>query len=371
MNFGELRETIRNYKIRYEMEMESLKEELMSIRVNRFDIPRHFTPRNAFSADGSFITYWKAPIDRFFIGGVRVAWLEEFVDDNKYYDNADASSEFVFMDFSSIDKNSKITPRNVLSYVMSLREKQVLVNYAKNNKNSIIMIDGSIVESFSDISEEKKELYRRVIGDEKFSDINRESSISDLITYCRENGHILVGVAKESKALAVSGKLRYEVALENVLSMHNLPKKAYYYYRVPMDTEYFRKYSRVFDNDSVEIVFVKLHPKARKWHRIDVLLSENTELMEVFYNLSAYSQYIQFLGTPRPPQICDSLASEINTRKMSVVKSIRKILMEEGFTFTEIYYGETDFGGEKMIHLRTFHDLADRINRTDRTFKTI
>ena len=90
----------------------------------------------------------------------------------------------------------------------------------------------------------------------------------------------------------------------------------------------------------------------------------STEILPI---LSLYSQYTHYLGTPRPPQVCDGIANEINSRKMSTLQKVRDTMLEKGYTFQDIYYGETDITGEKLAHIRKAHDVYDRANRTDST----
>lgn len=372
-NFDQLKEIVEHYKTKYDGLMESLDEDTIHLEITPFTHYQNDAIPKLFATDGSFITYWKSPFEKFYIGGVRVAFLEEFFDGNKYVDNGGASNEFVFMNLEQQERRiglkKRITmenPRSVLGYIMSLREKQKLIEYASEHQNQIIMVDGSIIESFSIMTAENRDHYIDIIGEEKFTEIHERSSMDELVDVCKKNHHILVGATKDS-GIKLNNKIRYEVVLENAIRSQNLDPKGMYYYTLPKDSPHFNKKRRV---DEFEVLFTKLHPKAIKWHRLDIMISEydiNTEILPL---LSLYSQYTHYLGTPRPPQVCDGVANEINSRKMSTLKKIREIMLEKGYTFADIYYGETDITGEKLSHIRKAHDRLDQVNRTDRTDRT-
>ena len=361
------KESVKHYQ-NYIKNLAIIQRELVKFDIIPFATRYNENLHDVYCVDGSYVNFWRAPLSNIRISGVRIgSVIQKYQPNSEIGYNEDCKAPIT--EIFDMDLNdSKISSKEILEYVMGLRERQQLYKMASQSENQMIMVDGSLLEPYH--NKTRPEFVKdaiNVLGEQKFEEINRNSSMESLIDICNKNKHILVGVAKDSELFAIKNMMQYEVALEKALELKKMQPNATYYFKTPSSAF---SHSSNPDNSPFGSIFAKLHSKAVKWHRIDYLKSEHHDLeTDILPTLANASLYIRYFGSPRAPQVCDSIAVEIRQRKNKVFQDICQILKEVGFSSNDILYGETDMNGEKTILHRSAHDLFDmnRVASRDKT----
>lgn len=366
LNYENLEDDISKHITKYIEKTKKLKNSLSEIKINEFKTDYSQCNKNLYAVDGSFRSYYKIPESEVYFCGIRIGFIKQSyvnLPNNLYNEDCGAENDFVVLNIEDYKDDAKeiLEPRTLLSYIMNRREKQKLCEIASKTTDSIIMVDGSLVESYNNPKLENS--YKNIIGSKYFDKIHAQSKIEDLKLICEKNNHILVGVTKDSK-LKYKNLIKYETILEKAISIQKIPEDKTYYMNI--EKEDLEKYSK---DSGFNIVIAKLHSKAIKCHRIDYLKNRDLE-KEILPSIAIYSQFNQYLGTPRATQVCDRIAVEIRQRSKQTLREIRKILMKNGLSYKEVMFGETDTNGN-LIYLRKEHDILDMGRKAiNRTFET-
>lgn len=369
-SFGEIQSNLSELYDAYIKQKNEIKEKLLKISLHEFFPNYSQTFHKVYSTDGSFISLWKSPLNNIYIGAVRIGYIEQtyIPKEKKYKEICNAKNDYLYLNFENFinDKyntyESSLSVKDVLKFVMESREKQMLYTFASQSENEIIMVDGSLIEPYQMIRKENILLQlKKILGDKVYADIISHSTIKDLIDICNKNNHILVGVVKDSKKILFENIMRYEKIFKDVIKMQHLNPNKLYYFNIPKSI-FKSLQTPILEESPFESIFAKLHANALKWHRIDYLKNSHDLETDILPSLANYSLYNRYLGTPRAPQVCDSIAVEVRQRKEKILQELYMILQELGFSKNEIFYGETDVDGESFIQEKNGHDYYD-LNR--------
>src|SRR5436309_16000145 len=152
-------------------------------------------------------------------------------------------------------------PRDMVNEYRRLIEGQTAVNFADDLEGGIVAVDGTLSEF-----------------PKQFSVMER------LVQVCEKRGHLLVGISKDSQLHAFGHTLTDEELMARC--QDRLPHDALAYARAPKAAEA-EKEGLLFGH----IYYVRLHPRARRWFRVD-LGTFRDRPDEPFGQLSSYGKSV-------------------------------------------------------------------------------
>ncbi len=216
-------------------------------------------------------------------------------------------------------------PRRMADYARILREFQLASSVAKNRNQSVILMDGTL-------STPPPKLI------EKLAD--------EAVQHCNENGNILVGVSKDSNTNLFGSQATDEELLRTV------DRRELLYVKTPA-TE------RTMPGPRRDIFFVKFHPDAPKWFRVDVA-SSNYDPGELFGSMGQFSRNQLCPGYPLP--LAEAHACAVMLRKYPKLYDdlLFRIGQEMGFTMEEIAWGRTNVEGRRMDAFHAYLDVLSK-----------
>src|SRR5256712_1319450 len=160
-------------------------------------------------------------------------------------------------------------PRDMVNEYRRLIEGQTAINFADDLEGCIVAVDGTLSEF-----------------PKQFSVMER------LVEVCEKRGHLLVGISKDSQLHAFGHVLTDEELMARC--QDRLPHDALAYARAPKAAEA-EKEGLLYG----DIYYARLHPRARKWFRVD-LGTFRDRPDEAFGQLSSYGKSLVSVGYPWP-----------------------------------------------------------------------
>ncbi len=215
--------------------------------------------------------------------------------------------------------------RTMADYIRMLKEIQLANSAARSTRDSIILMDGTL-------SPPTPRLIRRLA---------EETALN-----CRENRNALVGISKDS-----SGNLLGSIAPDEEM-LRTIDRTGMLFVKVPENKEATHGPKR-------DVFFVKFHPEAPKWFRVDVSAAEY-DPRTLFGSIAQYAQNQLCPGYPLPLAEAHIVAVMIRKYPRLYDELLLRVGHEMGFTLQEIVWGRTNIEGRRMD---AFHTYLDAISK--------
>ena len=220
-------------------------------------------------------------------------------------------------------------PRDMVNEYRRLIEGQTAVNFADDLEGGIVAVDGTLSEF-----------------PKQFSVMER------LVQVCEKRGHLLVGISKDSQLHAFGHTLTDEELMARC--QDRLPHDALAYARAPKAAEAVKEGLLYGD-----IYYVRLHPRARKWFRVD-LGTFRDRPDEAFGQLAAYAKSLVSVGYPWPLIEAHRMAVTVRQLKPVYQESVIKMALRMGLDVRTVLDGLTQVEGRKRS---AFHEYLDKVAR--------
>jgi len=173
-----------------------------------------------------------------------------------------------------------------------------------------------------------------------------------LVQVCEKRGHLLVGISKDSQLHAFGHTLTDEELMARC--QDRLPHDALAYARAPKAAEAVKEGLLYGD-----IYYVRLHPRARKWFRVD-LGTFRDRPDEAFGQLAAYAKSLVSVGYPWPLIEAHRMAVTVRQLKPVYQESVMKMALRMGLDVRTVLDGLTQVEGRKRS---AFHEYLDKVAR--------
>jgi len=213
-------------------------------------------------------------------------------------------------------------PRRMATCARMLREFQLANTISKNCTNTIILMDGTLntppIAAINTLAEETLE-------------------------YCRENHNALAGISKDSNV-----NLFGSVATDEEL-LRGVDRKELLYVRPPEP-------KRSLSGSRGDIFFVKLHPDAPKWFRLDVI-SPHHDPEQLFGSIAQFAKNELCPGYPFPLAEAHMIAVELRKYPKLYDELLFRIGQEVGLHFDEIAWGRTNIEGRRKDAFHAYLDI--------------
>ncbi len=200
-------------------------------------------------------------------------------------------------------------PRRMGALATILREFQLANSMAKTLEKSIIMMDGTLT---TPPITEIKELAQ------------------DAVKSCERNGNILVGVSKDSST--------------NLLEL---------LYVKPPEPK------RTALGPRGDVFFVKFHPDAPKWFRVDIAPPQSNP-GDLLGSISQFARNQLCPGYPFPLAEAHMVAVELRKFPRVYDDLLFKVGREMGFDFDEIAWGRTNIEGRRRDAFHAYLDVLSK-----------
>jgi len=220
-------------------------------------------------------------------------------------------------------------PRDMVNEYRRLIEGQTAINFADDLEGCIVAVDGTLSEF-----------------PKQFSVMER------LVEVCEKRGHLLVGISKDSQLHAFGHVLTDEELMARC--QDRLPPDALAYARAPKAAEA-EKEGLLYG----DIYYARLHPRARKWFRVD-LGTFRDRPDEAFGQLSSYGKSLVSVGYPWPLIEAHRMAVTVRQLKPVYQESVMKMALRMGLDVRTILDGLTQVEGRKRS---AFHEYLDKVAR--------
>jgi hypothetical protein len=180
-----------------------------------------------------------------------------------------------------------------------------------------------------------------------------KAQMSALLTASKRNANTLVGISKDSNMNLFGCSIRDEELLEYI-------GKTELTYVVPPQP---RKTSLGPEGTTY---FVRLHPDAPKWFRVDVVNTSSRSLDNVFGELAQFSRSQLCLGYPYP--LAEAHKAAVELRKFPELYDglLFKIAAELGIDVNEMIWGRTNIDGRRRDAFHAYLDLISKTGRRQR-----
>jgi len=220
-------------------------------------------------------------------------------------------------------------PRAMVNEYRRLIEGQLAINFADEFHDGIVAIDGTLSEF-----------------PKQFTFMER------LVELCEARGHVLVGISKDSQLHAFGYPLTDEEYLGR--SQSRLPHAALAYVRAPKASEAVKEGLLYGD-----IYYVRLHPQARKWFRVD-LGTFRDRPDAAFGQLAPYARSLVSVGYPWPLIEAHRMAVTVRQLKSVYQEAVLKAALRMGIDVRTVLDGLTGVEGRRRS---AFHEYLDKVAR--------
>jgi len=242
------------------------------------------------------------------------------------------TSKRVAVDLSSFSQELRVrnigrseAPKRMARLARILREFQLAKSAAESNKNSVILMDGTLTTPPISLIREFAEA---------------------TVKLCGQNGNALIGVSKDSNVNLLGSTYSDEELLRGVNRRELLYVKA----PEPKRTEL---------GPRGDIFFVKLHPDAPKWFRVDVV-SPGIDPGNLFGAIAQFAQNQLCPGYPLPLLEAHMVAVEMRKFPRLYDDLLFKMGQEVGLSFEEIAWGRTSIEGRRMDAFHAYLDILSK-----------
>jgi hypothetical protein len=222
-----------------------------------------------------------------------------------------------------LTRGAKEQHREIVNELRKYYEHQIALEAARSGSDLILALDGSLA-SFP------KETDR----------------LGDVVRACEENGHLLVGVSKDSTTHAFGSAHTDEEVLR--------PHKGMGFVGVP---EEFEEHQRGLLHG--DVYFARLHPQAPKWFRVDIG-TEKEAPEKALAEVAAYCASPLCVGYPRPLFEAHRFAVTIRQMREMYEDAIIKEGVRLGVPVPLLMGGLTSMEGAPH---GTFHEYLDQVTR--------
>jgi hypothetical protein len=229
-------------------------------------------------------------------------------------------------------RGSKEQHREMVNEWRRFIEGQLAVNVAEDTKGCIIAMDGAL-STFP----------------KQFDFIGR------LVEICEKNGHLLVGVSKDSQLHAFGHNLTDEDLLKS--AEKTLEDGALAFIRAP---EKFEKRQKGFLYG--DVYYCRFHPRSGKWFRVDLgTMKEEPE--KAFGQVAPYCRSLLAVGYPLPLVEAHRMAVTVRHLRGAYQETVMKLAVRMGMNPRLVLDGLTEIEGRKRS---AFHEYLDRLSRDRR-----
>lgn len=222
-----------------------------------------------------------------------------------------------------LTRASRERHREMVNELRKAYESEAALQAAREGRGLIVALDGSLA-SFP------KETDR----------------LGEVVDACEANGHLLVGVSKDSATHAFGHPLTDEELLKG--------ERGTAYVRVP---ETFEENQRGLLHG--DVYFVRLHPRAPKWFRVD-LGTRKDDPAGAFAQLAAYCASPLCTGYPRPLFEAHRFAVTVRQMRTMYEDAILKEGLDLGLPLEALVDGLTSMEGDRR---GAFHEYLDKVTR--------
>ncbi len=216
-------------------------------------------------------------------------------------------------------------PKRMGALATILREFQLASSVAKSMKRSIIMMDGTLT---TPPITQIKELAQ------------------DAVESCEKNENILVGVSKDSGT-----NLFGSIATDEEL-LRTVNRRELLYVKPPEP-------KRTALGPRGDVFFVKFHPDAPKWFRVDVAPPQSNP-GDLLGSISEFARNQLCPGYPFPLAEAHVMAVELRKFPRLYDELLFKVGEEMGFDFDEIAWGRTNVEGRRMDAFHAYLDVLSK-----------
>ena len=247
--------------------------------------------------------------------------------------NVLSSQPKAFSIAANINKSfSERNPQYFASNIMTYLEDLTLEKISKTRKDCILLKDGALLS---------------------FKSLEREPIYKSILQNCRDNDILLAGVSKST-----SNHLLDDFYTDDYFLKRYYNKKYADLTYIPVPKKILEVQTR-FDIWG-EAHFVKLHKKAVKWFRIDILPQDRDKKDQLFSSIAAYSMVHLMPGYPIGLIECHKIAKSArdlkNTYELELIESLKKLGLEP----KDILEGAVDMNGRELY---SFHEILDQQSR--------
>ena len=231
-----------------------------------------------------------------------------------------------------LTKGSKEQHKEIVNEWRRFIEGQLAVNIAEDTKDCIVAVDGAL-SAFP----------------KQFDYIGR------LVDVCEKNGHLLIGVSKDSQLHAFGHYLTDEDLLKG--AEKTLESDSLAFIRAP---EKFEKSQRGLLHG--DVYFCRFHPRSGKWFRVDLgTMKEDPE--KAFGHVAPYCRSLLAVGYPLPLVEAHRMAVTVRHLKGAYQETVMKFAVRLGMNPRKVLDGLTEIEGRKRS---AFHEYLDRLSRDRR-----
>ena len=170
----------------------------------------------------------------------------------------------------------------------------------------------------------------------------------DVVREAEQNGHILFGVSKDSD-LHAFGSTRRD---EELLRRHGREVEGCAFVRAPGVAADRQKTFLLGD-----VYYVRLHPDAPKWFRVDLGTSKD-DPERAFGLLAAYCRARHSLGYPMPLMEAHRMAVTVRHLKPMYEQAVLRRATELGLNLRDVIDGLTHVEGKRRS---AYHEYLDRL----------
>ncbi len=226
-------------------------------------------------------------------------------------------------------RKSKEQHREIVNEWRRFIEGQLAVKMAEDTKGCIIAVDGALA-----------------VFPKQFDYIAR------LIEVCEENGHLLIGVSKDSQLHAFGHQLTDEDLLNR--SGDAIEKESLAFVRAP---EKFERGQRGLLHG--DVYYCRFHPRSSKWFRVD-LGTMKDDPKGAFSHVAPYCRSLLAVGYPLPLVEAHRMAVTVRYLRGAYQETVMKHAVRLGLHPRDVLNGLTEMEGRKRS---AFHEYLDRLSR--------
>jgi len=257
--------------------------------------------------------------------------IQRVVGIDTYEDYVERQGEF-YRNLYEFTRGAKEQHREMVNEWRRFIEGQLAVNVAEDTKGCIIAVDGAL-STFP----------------KQFDFIGR------LVEVCERNGHLLVGVSKDSQLHAFGHSLTDEDLLKSAEG--SLEDDALAFIRAP---EKFEKGQRGLLYG--DVYYCRFHPRSGKWFRVD-LGTMKGEPEKAFGHVAPYCRSLLAVGYPLPLVEAHRMAVTVRHLRGAYQETVMRLAVRMGMNPRQVLDGLTEIEGRKRS---AFHEYLDRLSRDRR-----
>ncbi len=219
--------------------------------------------------------------------------------------------------------------RQIVNEYRRFLEGQLAVNVADQEEGRIVAIDGALA-AFP----------------KEFDVMPR------LVKVCKDRGHLLVGISKDSQLHAFGQAQTDEDFLRRCQSA--LDRQALAFVRAPPEAETAQKGLLYGD-----VYYVRFHPRAPKWFRVD-LGTGRDDPEAALRQVAPYCRSLISIGYPLPLFEAHRMAVTVRQLRGVHQEAVLRTAVRMGMDIRQVLDGLTGIEGRKR---GAFHEYLDRVTR--------